>query len=319
MSLVDALARVGVAVRVLNEPQIAGVGPDVPCDPDVHADMVLHIGPPPWRRVEGKRNLAIAWWPFSEMPPEWKSALYTIDGLIVPSQWCADGVTMPRPDQAVHIVPFGVDPAVFQPVERTRGDVLKIVTFDTHAERYSAGTDIAMRAFKEAFFDRDDVVLEVWSSQTADIETGDERIRLRRGVGDDSGLARLYRQADALLYSSRGEGAALVALEAMASGVPVIHSGLTAMSRLLEYGETVGSRTMVVPLPIHPSAVCYEPYVEQLADKLRDLDRNYERWQKRAHDDAASVAERFSWERSARALVDVLEGRHAVSEPGLVR
>lgn len=281
---------------------------------DVHEDpnaaIVVHIGNPQgWKPVPGKRNIGLCWWPFSRLPDAYLRPLYGIDVLCVPSTWCADGVQMPRPDQRVEVVPLGVDMETFAPVERERGETLRFMLFDSTAGDYRSGVDLALRAFADAFPGRNDVALDIYSSRPANINKQDARVQIYGSVGDDASLARLYRKYDVLIFSSRGEGAALVALEAMASALPVIHSGQTAMADFADIGQLVGSRKVRVPQPIHPLAETFEPWLDLLTDRLRQLDVQYEKWQAKAHADAAVARESWNWERSARRLLDVLGGR----------
>lgn len=279
-------------------------------------NTVLHIGEPAaWRPVLAKFNVGLCWWPFSRVPDAFTRPLYGIDLLIAPSTWCAEGVVMPKPNQRIGVVPMGVDGETFAISERERGDTLRLMFFDSGAAEYRAGVDLAVRAFKEAFPGRDDVSLDIFTTRPADIQKDDPRIQIRRNIGDDANLARLYRQYDALIYSSRGEGVGFVALEAMATALPVIHSGQTAMADFADVGQLVGSRKVRVPVLAHPLAETFEPWLDLLTDRLRQFDAQYDKWQTKARDDAEIVREKWTWERSARRLLDVLEGRDVPTEP----
>lgn len=280
-----------------------------------NAQVVVHVGDPrAWRPVLAKRNVGFCWWPFSRVNDEMFHAFNGMDTLLVPSTWCADGARTPKPNQRVAVVPIAPDEA-FVPVERERGDTLRLMFFDSGAAEYRAGADLAIAAFKAAFPIRDDVHLDIYSTRIAEVEKNDSRIQIHRNIGDDIALARIYRQHDALIYSSRGEGAAFVALEAMASGLPVIHTGQTAMSDFADVGQLVGSRKVRVPVTIQPLSETFEPWLDLLVDRLRQFDAQFEKWQSKAAADADTVRSFWTWERSARALVDALGGSDVPTDP----
>jgi glycosyltransferase involved in cell wall biosynthesis len=284
---------------------------------DDRAKTVVHIGDPAsWRPVNGRTNIGFAWWPYSRVPESALRALYGVDVLLVPSAWCARGVTMPGPNQRVAIVPLGVNAHDFTvpDVARERGERLRLLAFDTRAASHDAGVDIAVEAFKRAFPERVDVTMDIWTTEVADFVRADPRVQIRRGVGDDRNLRALYHRFDALIYSARGAGFGFIPLEAMATGLPVFHSGQGAFEAFADLGELLGSREMKVPSRVHPHAICYEPYVDLVADRLLGFEAKYDEFQAQAAIDADRVRERFSWEASARRLLEVLEGRDGTGE-----
>jgi glycosyltransferase involved in cell wall biosynthesis len=114
-------------------------------------------------------------------------------------------------------------------------------------------------------------------------------IELRPYVADDE-VPALYRGAHAVVVPSLAEGFGLTALEAMASGTPVI---VADASSLPEVVADAGIRVD----PLDPKAIA-AAIVDVLSDRaLRDLLR--ERGLRRATT--------FSWERTAREVLAVLE------------
>jgi len=106
-----------------------------------------------------------------------------------------------------------------------------------------------------------------------------------RGYVDDEELARLYRGAVALVYTSLYEGFGLPVLEAMASGTPVVTSIGSAPAELAN-----GAAVLVDPLDVDAIATGIQ---EALArrDQLR----------------AAGIerASAFTWEAAAKATAEV--------------
>jgi len=105
------------------------------------------------------------------------------------------------------------------------------------------------------------------------------------GYVDDDELARLYRGAAALVYTSLYEGFGLPVLEAMASGTPVVTSAGTALAELAD-----GAAVLVDPLDVEAIAAGIEEAVRR-RDELRaaGLER----------------ARAFTWGAAAKATAEV--------------
>lgn len=125
------------------------------------------------------------------------------------------------------------------------------------------------------------------------------------GCVEDNVLARLYREARALVYPSLGEGFGLPVAEAFHAGCPVITSNVTALP------ETAGEAALLVD-PRDPEA---------LAEALLRVERD-EGLRNRLKEAGRRRAEALTWRKSAEALLAFL--REVVREgkgggPGEVR
>jgi alpha-1,3-rhamnosyl/mannosyltransferase len=109
------------------------------------------------------------------------------------------------------------------------------------------------------------------------------------GFVDDAELPFLYAGARVFLYPSLYEGFGLPALEAMASGVPVIASNLSCMP------EVVGAAGRLVD-PRDPAAI--RRAIEELHDDAQAWARCAQQGLERARD--------FTWARTAAATATVL-------------
>ncbi len=126
------------------------------------------------------------------------------------------------------------------------------------------GVDLLIAAWSQAFGPDDDVALVIKDFGTStwyDGQTAGESIRdyAARGetapvvyIDDDlpaRDVASLYRAAEVLVVPYRGEGFCLPALEAMACGLPVIHTGTGPTNEFVptEAGWALAAREMDVP------------------------------------------------------------------------
>ncbi len=109
------------------------------------------------------------------------------------------------------------------------------------------------------------------------------------GFVDDEDLPTLYRGADLFAFPSLYEGFGLPVLEAMACGVPVVCSNASSLP------EVAGDAALLVdPLDVDALSAALHRALED--DELRQA----------MVDRGLAQATRFTWERSARQLRDVI-------------
>jgi len=122
-----------------------------------------------------------------------------------------------------------------------------------------------------------------------DLGVGDRLVELE--TLSDARLTALYGGAEAFLFPSRQEGFGMVALEAMATGAPVV-----AVDRA-PIPEVVGDAAVLVPMDDDAA----------MAAAVTRL-RAEARWRADRVAAGRARAAQFTWERSARTLADVLCG-----------
>jgi glycosyltransferase involved in cell wall biosynthesis len=124
-----------------------------------------------------------------------------------------------------------------------------------------------------------------------------DRIELRGDV-PDAELERLYRSAVALLLPSVYEGFGFTALEAMGRGCPVLASDIPALR------EISGSGALL--LPLGDEAAWAEAMRRVVGDEGLRADL-------RAR--GAETVARYSWDRTARGVLDVLSAAAVAAPP----
>jgi glycosyltransferase involved in cell wall biosynthesis len=282
---------------------------------------VRHQWPPDLRPPRSGRLAVIQPWEFGAIPTEWVEPLQRdVDEVWVPSAYVREvylraGI---EPDR-VHVVPNGVD------LERLRpeGPALELpgrapVRFlFVGGAIHRKGVDVLLAAWQEAFAGRADVQLIVKDFGSDGVYRGADRSAIAAAAQagdivhldadfDDDDMAALYRACDVLVHPYRGEGFAMPVLEAMASGLPVIHTAggptdefcppeagwrIRAERRVMPGGSVDRYETAGEPWMLEPDAA-------HLAELLREAATSAE---ERARRGAVgrSAALHLGWERVA--------------------
>lgn len=194
-------------------------------------DRVVEIAAAKWWR----KPLVRRWYGFAEMQK--KVARKIPELLTVSSSSAADiaedfGVT---PDQ-LHIVPLGVDTELFRPAEqRVRGRIIAIASADVPLK----GVSHLLHAVARLRVARD---LDVQLVSKLEPNGPTEKLIAELGISDivhsssglsDEELAALLASAEVACIPSLYEGFSLPAVEAMASGTPIVASRAGALPEVV--------------------------------------------------------------------------------------
>jgi glycosyltransferase involved in cell wall biosynthesis len=185
-------------------------------------------------------------------------------------------------------IPLGVDSTASKAQSPNPGEQPYVLFVGTAEQR--KGIPTLIRAMERV--QRDDPALRlVIAGERGDGLRGDETINMRAlGFVDDDTLAGFYRAAALFVFPSRYEGFGLPVLEAMAYGVPVIATNVTAIP------EAAGDAALYVPLDDEVAlaqAIARVRSDPTLAASLRER--------------GLARAAQMSWKNTALATLDVLE------------
>ncbi len=296
--------------------------------PDV---SVRHRWPPVFPRVARGAYVHMQPWEFGNIPKVWADELKAVADDV----WCYSSFVAQMylragiPPERVHVIPLGVDPAVYAPgpppeSSKLGGRCVFLYVGDTIARK---GADVAVEAYRRAFGPGDAVALIVKDFGAKSPAEGELRDRIvalaeRRDSAPivyldttytDAALAGLYRTAAAVVAPYRGEGFGLPVLEAMACGTPAIvtRGGATDdfagddVAYLID-AERVGLGPTHAGYELAADAFWLEPSVDAVAAAMRDV---YER-RDRARDMGRRAAERvaggWTWAHGARHAAERL-------------
>jgi len=274
--------------------KIAGSG--LPVVATVHhpitRDRVVEIAAAKWWR----KPLVRRWYGFAEMQK--KVARKIPELLTVSSSSAADiaqdfGVT---PDQ-LHIVPLGVDTELFRPAEqRVRGRIIAIASADVPLK----GVSHLLHAVARLRVARD---LDVQLVSKLEPNGPTEKLIAELGISDivhsssglsDEELAALLASAEVACIPSLYEGFSLPAVEAMASGTPIVASRAGALPEVV--GDDGACARLVRPAD-----------VDELTSVLGELLDSPSERRKLGAAGRQRALDVFSWESVAAQTVSVYE------------
>ncbi len=268
------------------------------------------------------------------LPEGWVEAAESVAEVWVPTAFnlrtfAAAGVD---PDR-LHAIPYPVDTDVFAPDGRERAAGAPVTFCSVFEWTWRKGWDVLLRAWAREFDGSEDVRLRLLTYRGAgalgDGDIVDQATRCIRAAGSDldtvadielildplseDGLIELYRSADAFVLPTRGEGAGMPVIEAMACGTPAIATGWGGHEELMDPElsfpvevETLveAAPELVLDNPLYRGLRLAEPDEMSLRRALRSVAEDPAAARRRAARGRTVVEERFSIPSAGRALAD---------------
>jgi glycosyltransferase involved in cell wall biosynthesis len=252
-------------------------------------------------------------------PAEWVRQANRMDEVWVPSEFNRQGFLRSGLKRPAYVVPLGVDVNYFHPAMKAHpnpmGEFVFLSLFEW-GERKEPW--LLLKAFNDVFSAREPVRLlcKIMNRDpSVRIKEEIQRLRLKPSGGRVSylfnlefphyQLASLYRSADCLVAASRGEGWNMPLIEAMACGLPAIAT---------EWGAGIGyplrsRRTVpaVAKCPYYAGFSWADPDPDHLRHLLREVYENRDEARRRGQAAAAEVASRWTWQNTARKIIERLE------------
>jgi glycosyltransferase involved in cell wall biosynthesis len=253
--------------------------------------------------------------------------------VITPSHWTALAYErFGMSPERIHVVPHGIEPAVFRPDSSARGAARKrlgvdgaFVFLSIGAMTWNKGLDLLMAAFARVAEADPDVRLllkgadALYSSREYVREVLDELPAPTRELvvskliytGDtysSAMLADLIRAADVYVAPYRAEGFNMPVLEAAACGTPVICTGGGPTDEFTEesFARRIRSRLARIQLSSDDIGDCLDPDPDHLVELMLEALRERDAAPRRGAAGAAHVSQHLSWERVTEQLVGVL-------------
>ena len=221
--------------------------------------IIFHLNPPELsiilpllgrRYVKHKKIVGYWAWELETVPQKWMSGFHLVDEVWVPSSFVASALVK-LTNIPVRIVRHPVrKPVLSLLVRRDFGlqetDFVVLTMFDMRSSAERKNPMAAIRAFRKAFNDRDDVILiikitnpsesrSVMDSIKREID-GAKNIRIMFDKLSQEDNASLINCSDVIVSLHRSEGFGLVLAESMLLGKPVIATAYSGNMDFMDSG-----------------------------------------------------------------------------------
>jgi len=239
-------------------------------------------------RVKPRLALSLFHWEESHVPKGMVETLSDgFDAILSPTRSVTDALTVSGCAIPAATIGLPVDLAPFHEIGRKRQGARPIRKFVHISSAFPRkGVDLLLEAWGRAFTASDDVELTIktFPNPHNDVEAQLERLKqaypalapvniVNRDVEPEE-LRSFYRDYDALVLPTRGEGYNLPALEAMAAGVPLIVTGHGGQRDFCGPDHARMIKFRFSPSASHIAgshSLWLEPDVDDLAHALREL------------------------------------------------
>lgn len=235
-----------------------------------------------------------------------------LDVLLVPSLqnkklFEKSGVKIP-----IEVVHLGIDPQHYVKMERPKRDTFTFLMAGVLTIRKNPGA--AISAFLNVFKDREDVriVFKTISGTLAHIDWPYKNIEIIDELVTTEKMFSIYRDADAFVFPSRGEGFGLTPLEAMATGLPTIFADNSGMSEYAnkKYNLAVpcNKMTKAVRFPRDWGDVgnWWEVDLKELESAMRNVVEQRDKYYKMGLEAADWVHQNWTYNNTAKQIGDII-------------
>jgi hypothetical protein len=275
-------------------------------------------------RNTGRYRIGFTMLETDSLPPAWVEAANRMDEVWVPSSFNRDTFRSSGVAKPIHVIPLGIDPDYFNPSIRGHrlGSAFTFLSVSEWGERKAF--EVLLKAFNDEFRSSEDVLLVCKTSNTdaaVDVTADVAGMKLRRNGGrivfslnetlPAHQLGALYRSADCFVLATRGEGWCLPALEAMACGLPVIATDWSSQRDFMNAANSYPLRVealvpAIAKCPYYQGARWAQPSYEHLRTLLRHVYEHPEEARARGRQAAEDARSRWSWQQSARKILERL-------------
>ena len=239
----------------------------------------------------GRYNIGCWFWELEKFPGQWHGAIDLVDEIWVTSPFVRDAIAACTP-KPVHIVPVALEMNLPERYSRAgfglaEGAFVCLFSFDFNSYVVRKNAEGVIAAFRRAFADgRSNVRLVIKTingercpdglRKLIDAAGGDDRIEVRDGFLDRSGMWALQACCDCYVSLHRSEGLGLGMAECMLLGKPVVATAYSGNLAFMDAENSCLVGYSLVPVqegeyPAWQGQRWAEPDIEQAAVYLRRL------------------------------------------------
>jgi glycosyltransferase involved in cell wall biosynthesis len=285
---------------------------------------IAHHQPPAFDKVYAARRIGWTMWEATRLPKAWLENISLVERLIVPTKgqlkiFRESGVKIP-----IDVVPDGIDFSAYQPVDRPDRPFTFITWGRLSSRKCPMETaSCFIRAFPKEQYPNVRMVFKTREGNFGGGAGGgipsfsDQRIQVIDASWELPQLVQFCHGADAAIFLSHGEGFGQPAVQAMATGLPVVLSNHSGQSDFCDerYNYPVGldHTTPHVPSPLGADYgeegifEWWENDYSEAIERMREVYHNRDRSTEKGKRASEWVRKRFSTDAMCDGLAKLLK------------
>lgn len=249
----------------------------------------------------------------------WIEAMKQVDEIWVGNKFSVDAIKNSGIETPVYIFELGLD-KIWQPYKRKDTGVVRFLHVDSGSPRKRA--DLVEKAFTTIFGDRNDVQLTLkYHSHEGDsgysvmnLFSGKSNVvKLYKTLSTEE-MVKLYQDHDVLLYPSEGEGFGLIPLQAMATGMPVISTGVWCDYERFFNSNIIDSTMGKTQHTGYFEGEVVLPDFDSLVSLIKKVYDDIDAQKKFFYDQAPLVIEEYDWKNKTDKVLNALIKRVGIEK-----
>jgi len=239
----------------------------------------------------------------------WIDAMNCVDEIWVGNYFAQDAVINSGITTPTYVFEMGID-EMWKPHRRGGNRKIKFLHIDSASPRKRA--DMAQAAFSKAFQGRHDVSLtlkyhgnentEGFGISSMLVPRHDNITYIHETLSQED-LIKLYHDHDVLIYPSEGEGFGFIPLQALATGMPVISTGLWCSYKDLLGRNIIDAKLGKTQNTGYTCGDVVLPEIDSLIYLMRRVVDNFDDEVNYYFNQAPSVYDRYNWQTRCDAFL----------------
>jgi hypothetical protein len=296
---------------------------------DPNTKIQLFMGSNPGQFHPNQYKIQMTQWESTIAPASWKDCAKNYNEFWTANPFGAEAIIRSGvPAEKVFVYEHGIDSQVWTPKLRGQNNKIRFLHVDSDSPRKRS--DLALWAFKKAFGDDPNYELTLkyslkktkysdtfknstvdWSDPKVMKEQGrwEKNVRHIEEITSTDDLVKIYHYHDILIYPSEGEGFGFIPLQALATGMPVISTGIWASYEKYFNGNIIDSDFGKSTFMKHYPGKCIIPVPMSVSRLMSKVAMNMDAQAKLFYDRVPEVTEEYSWENKTRPVMEALYKR----------